>query len=90
MASFSPSAWARPHGHLTMIFLGISSSGLGSSLGREITGKRRLLWLGSQLVQLHSTALARNYFDRDFEILLAATLILNRRIAACDTLGSQH
>lgn len=35
MASFSPSAWARPRGHLTIIFLGISSSGLGSSLGQE-------------------------------------------------------
>lgn len=35
MASFSPSAWARPCGHLTIIFLGISSSGLGSSPGQE-------------------------------------------------------
>lgn len=35
MASFSPAVWARPHGHLTMIFLGISSSRLASSLGQR-------------------------------------------------------
>lgn len=35
VASSSPTAWARPRGHLTMVFLGISSSGLGSSLGQR-------------------------------------------------------
>lgn len=60
--------------------------GLAHPWDREITGKKRLLWLTSQLVQLHRTALARNYFGWDFWDLPCCNFDPKRK----DTLESQH